>query len=156
MDKVTFNAAGNQVILVKRLSKEPAQAATAAEADEEEEAGVTETATAGDFGQLIPLGGGPPIALTKQRVVIGRDGVCDIIVNHSDVSRRHCLMFVYSGWWYITDLGSSNGVQINGVRVPKGRIAPHAIVSIGKNRYKVAYDLGKLGAVGITPPVDPF
>jgi CheY-like chemotaxis protein len=153
MDKVTFNVSGNQVTLIKYLDQhqQDEEAAPPTRSD-----AVAAPPQADEYGQLVPLDGGPAIRLEKHRVVIGRDGVCDIVVNHSDVSRRHCLMFVYSGWWYITDLGSANGVQVNGVRVPKGRIAPHAVVSIGKNRYRVEYDLGKLGAVGITPPVDPF
>jgi pSer/pThr/pTyr-binding forkhead associated (FHA) protein len=47
--------------------------------------------------------------------VIGRSRECDIVLNDSNVSRRHAEIRPAGGdAWTITDLGSTNGVKVNG------------------------------------------
>ncbi|WPU63368.1 FHA domain-containing protein [Peredibacter starrii] len=73
----------------------------------------------------------------KNSVVVGRSPKCDLIVPHDSISRQHC-QIDYSKEkevFYITDLGSSNGVTINGQRIPpstKTLIPPNAALSMGK------------------------
>jgi hypothetical protein len=53
---------------------------------------------------LIPPAGG----------VIGRSRDCDIVLSDANVSRRHAELRPSGGDWTILDLGSTNGVRING------------------------------------------
>ncbi|MCA9110103.1 MAG: FHA domain-containing protein, partial [Planctomycetaceae bacterium] len=42
------------------------------------------------YGQLIPVGGGPPLPLLEQRLVLGRAPDCDLRIAGKTVSGRHC------------------------------------------------------------------
>jgi adenylate cyclase len=113
------------------------------------------------YGTLIPLGGGDPIPLPnperKPKVLIGRrDSSCDIVLRFANVSAHHCQLFVDSGYWYVRDMQSSNGVKVNDVKLEKGgtkRIDPGDILAVAKHKYRLEYDPVELGAVG-PPPVD--
>jgi hypothetical protein len=49
--------------------------------------------------------------------VIGRISTADIHLDDQGISRQHCRISRVEGQWLIEDLGSINGVQVNGVRV---------------------------------------
>jgi Protein of unknown function (DUF3662)/Inner membrane component of T3SS, cytoplasmic domain len=46
--------------------------------------------------------------------VIGRSRDCDIVLSDPNVSRRHAEVTPGAGGWAISDLGSTNGVVVNG------------------------------------------
>lgn len=52
-------------------------------------------------------------------VVIGRDASADVRVEDKKVSRRHAAFRLIDGKPYVEDLGSSNGVKLDGVRIEK-------------------------------------
>ncbi len=89
-------------------------------------------------------------------MIVGREPSCDIILNYSDISHHHCLLYVYRGWWFVRDLGSKNGIKINKVSTQQHRIAPESVLTIGKHTFQVKYQPHELGAEGITPPDNPF
>jgi adenylate cyclase len=86
----------------------------------------------------------------------GRDSSCDIVVRSSSVSSRHCLLYIFEGWWYVRDLNSTNGIKINHVAFREHIIRPGVVLSIGKHDFTLDYEPTALGAVGIDPPADPF
>lgn len=51
------------------------------------------------------------------RFVIGRSNKCDVVVPHEGMSRQHCQIELVNGEVFITDLGSTNGVLIDGERI---------------------------------------
>ncbi|MCA8985309.1 MAG: FHA domain-containing protein [Planctomycetaceae bacterium] len=58
------------------------------------------------------------VPLDKPIVFVGRHPDCDLVINNSrKVSRKHCCLAEIDGRFVIRDLGSTNGVQINGKRV---------------------------------------
>jgi predicted component of type VI protein secretion system len=97
--------------------------------------------------QLIALSEGPSIWLDKPILLIGRHPECDIQIDSRKISRRHCCIALVSDYLIVRDLGSTNGVRINGVRVVEGRIAPGDEVTIGGNRYRVSWDSIEPGAI---------
>ncbi len=110
------------------------------------------------YGELIPIGGGDPIPLPnpkrKKQLLIGRRESCDIVLRFANVSAHHCQLMNESGYWYVRDLQSRNGIKINDVRVQEQRrIDPGDIISIAKHKYRVEYEPAELGAVG-PPPAD--
>jgi predicted component of type VI protein secretion system len=90
--------------------------------------------------QLVALSEGPSIWLDKPILLIGRHPECDIQIDSRKISRRHCCIAQVSDYLILRDLGSTNGVRINGVRIIEGRIAPGDEVTIGGNRYRVSWD----------------
>lgn len=59
-----------------------------------------------------------------ESAIIGRSDTCDIIIREPTLSRTHAEIKNVSGDWYITDLNSSNGVYVDGVRIPAGKMMP--------------------------------
>jgi predicted component of type VI protein secretion system len=90
--------------------------------------------------QLVALSGGPSILLDKPILLIGRHPECDIQIDSRKVSRRHCCIAQVHDYLLIRDLGSTNGIRINGVRVVEGHIKPGDELTIGSNRYQVRLD----------------
>jgi pSer/pThr/pTyr-binding forkhead associated (FHA) protein len=55
------------------------------------------------------------VRLDEQRAVLGRSRDCDVVLPASEVSRRHAeITSDGGGAWFIADLGSTNGVRVNG------------------------------------------
>lgn len=59
---------------------------------------------------------GRRLLVPPQGAVIGRSRDCDIVLDDSNVSRRHAELRPRRGAWTIADLGSTNGVRVNGSR----------------------------------------
>lgn len=57
-------------------------------------------------------------ALGESSVKIGRSLRCDFSIPLEDLSREHCLFEIEDQNFYITDLGSSNGVWVDRERIP--------------------------------------
>src|SRR5687768_11012753 len=106
------------------------------------------------FGELIPLGGGGSIPLLKSELMVGRREACDIVLRYANVSAQHCKLVVENGYWYVDDLGSSNGTKVNGSRVQRKRIDPGDTVAFAKHKFQMAYSPSDLGAIGPPPPDD--
>jgi hypothetical protein len=105
------------------------------------------------YGELIPLGGGDPIPLLKEVLVIGRRENCDIVLRFGNVSGQHCQLALEHGYWYVQDLNSSNGVKVNGTKVTRKRVDPNDELTVAKHKYKITYNPAELGASG-APPSD--
>jgi predicted component of type VI protein secretion system len=69
---------------------------------------------------LQPLGDGRPVCLDKPILFVGRHPECDIVLlNSRKVSRKHCCLALVNDRLRVRDLGSTNGVSVNGERVKK-------------------------------------
>ena len=104
------------------------------------------------FGHLIPQGGGDPIPLLKKSLFVGRAESCDVVLRFPNVSSRHCQLTCDAGYWYVTDLDSSNGTKVNGNRVLRKRIDPGDKITVAKHDYEMRYSPVDIGAVGPPPP----
>ncbi len=91
------------------------------------------------LGELIPCGGGDPIPLLKTLLLIGRRSSCDISLRFPNVSSHHCELEFQNGYWIIRDLGSRNGIKVNGTRCDSKWLMPGDIVSVAKHRYELSY-----------------
>jgi pSer/pThr/pTyr-binding forkhead associated (FHA) protein len=69
---------------------------------------------------LVPVGNGRRIVIDKAVLFVGRHPDCDVMINHSrKVSRKHCCLAQVNSDFYVRDLGSMNGVRVNGKRVKR-------------------------------------
>lgn len=102
--------------------------------------------------QLLALDNGPSILLDKPILLLGRHPECDIQIDSRKISRRHCCIAQVSDYLVVRDLGSTNGIRINGLRIIEGRLTAGDELTIGNARYKVAWDAGPVAAA---PPAAP-
>lgn len=83
-----------------------------------------------EFDKILDLSTG------KNSVIVGRaNDVADLVINHPSISRRHCKIEFENKEFHITDLKSSNGVYLNGVKIQpmvKTKIPPKAQLKIAK------------------------
>ena len=97
--------------------------------------------------QLVSLTDGPNILLDKPIVLLGRHQECDIQLGSRKVSRRHCCVAQVNDYLVVRDLGSTNGIRINGIRVMEGRLKPGDEITIGNQRYQLRSDPMEAGPV---------
>lgn len=91
------------------------------------------------LGELQPCGGGDIIPLTQSKLLVGRRSHCDICLRFSNVSSQHCELELKDGYWHIRDLGSRNGIKVNGMKVETKCIVPGDEVMIAKMAFKIDY-----------------
>jgi pSer/pThr/pTyr-binding forkhead associated (FHA) protein len=87
--------------------------------------------------RLMALDGGPDILIDQDMVVVGRHPSCDARRDSLRLSRRHCCLTQEDGEIVVRDLGSTNGIQINGERVTVGRLRVGDELTIAHFRYRV-------------------
>ncbi len=86
------------------------------------------------------MDGSAPVALDKAVVLFGRQSDCDVVLlNSRKVSRKHCCIAQINGEFVIRDLGSMNGIRVNGRQVEKeSRLAIGDEVFVGDVGYRLA------------------
>ena len=89
--------------------------------------------------QLSPLSGGafPTIPLQRPVLLIGRHPDCDVRLDLPKISRRHCCVALAYERVLIRDLGSRNGLRVNGRLVDEAQLQPGDEVAIGPVLYRV-------------------
>jgi FhaA, N-terminal domain/FHA domain len=98
----------------------------------------TEPVSAEDAAEL-DLAHAPPVLvvggerheLTGGSMLIGRSRECDVTVTDPNVSRRHAEIRRENGSYWIVDLESTNGVEVNGERVERARLEHDDLVVLG-------------------------
>jgi predicted component of type VI protein secretion system len=69
-------------------------------------------------GRAILQAEGRRLVIGPGGAVVGRSRECDVVLGDSNVSRRHAeIRPGAGGQWTVADLGSTNGVQVNGRRI---------------------------------------
>jgi len=66
--------------------------------------------------------------------VIGRSRECDLVLDDPNVSRRHAELRREDSGWAVVDLGSTNGIKLNGKRSRGGRLNPGDEITLGVSR----------------------
>ena len=69
--------------------------------------------------------------LDSRKVVLGRSKECDVQVEDANVSRRHAELRREGSTWWIVDLDSTNGTELNGRRVDRGRLSDGDTITLG-------------------------
>lgn len=79
---------------------------------------------------LIP-GQAPPILLQRPVLLIGRHPECDMRIDLPKISRRHCCVALAYDRIIVRDLGSRNGLRVNGRLVEEAQLQPGDELAIG-------------------------
>lgn len=70
--------------------------------------------------------------LSKEAIVLGRQQGCDVMLPDAGVSRRHAEVRREGDEWVVIDLGSTNGIEVNGRRVNRHRLSPGDRLLLGE------------------------
>lgn len=82
----------------------------------------------GHFGKVIPL---------RSKTIIGRGSDCDLVLNESEMSRRHALIENTPEGLFLRDLGSANGTFVNGTSVRDTVLKPGDQIAFDQNRFLI-------------------
>lgn len=69
--------------------------------------------------------------LNKNSTVIGRRESCDIVLSDDSISRRHARLDRRLGVYTIHDLGSTNGIKVNGDRITARVLKSGDVLTLG-------------------------
>lgn len=89
--------------------------------------------------RLVSLNGRAEIPLNRLLVVVGRLQECEVRLDSSRISRRHCCLALDQGEVLVRDLGSRNGTRINGMDIQEGILKPGDELSIGHLTYRLEF-----------------
>jgi Protein of unknown function (DUF3662)/FHA domain len=67
----------------------------------------------------------------RRRLVIGRSRECDIQLDDPNVSRRHAELRQEGASYWIVDLESTNGIEVNGRRLKRAKLEDGDRVTVG-------------------------
>lgn len=119
--------------------EEPASGSVIQEAPSSVSAQVTSEATnvvAKDERRVVlkfPYGGTsvPEFVILKDEISIGRDSICDVVLDDKKSSRKHALILKVGTGYALKDLGSSNGTRLNGNRIDQEMLTGDDRIRIG-------------------------
>src|SRR4051812_38178558 len=81
--------------------------------------------------QALLVGEGRRSVLSGERVLLGRSRECDVVLGDPNISRRHAEVRREGGGWTVVDLGSTNGIKVNGRRVDQAVLEPGDRITMG-------------------------
>jgi hypothetical protein len=109
--------------------------------------------------RLVPLNDptAAPIPLQRPVLLIGRHPECDVRLERAQISRRHCCVALAYDRMTIRDLGSRNGIRVNGVRVDEALLKSGDEIAISQLIYRYEDPLGTPPAAvpSTAPPPTP-
>ena len=81
--------------------------------------------------------------IDKRRVVLGRSRDCDIQLADPNVSRRHAEVRQEGAAFWVVDLDSTNGLEVNGKRVKRAKLADGDSFTIGSTEVTFSTEPGE-------------
>ena len=69
--------------------------------------------------------------ITTRSVVLGRSKECDVQVNDANVSRRHAELRQEGATYWLVDLDSTNGTELNGRPVKRAKLSDGDRITLG-------------------------
>lgn len=87
------------------------------------------------------IAAGRRIELGPSGAVIGRSSSCEIVLEDPNASRRHAAVRRSGGEWVVEDLGSTNGVRLNGSPIRSAQQL-HSGDRIELGRTELTFDAG--------------
>jgi len=79
----------------------------------------------------------PTIAVQRPVVLVGRHPECDVRIDLPKVSRRHCCLALAYDRLVVRDLGSRNGLRVNGRVVDEATLQTGDEVALGPLVFRV-------------------
>ncbi len=88
-----------------------------------------------DYIVLVEKGRQPVCrALAGDTLSIGRGQQADLVIDDDNISRLHCLLQRHGAHWKISDLGSKNGVFVNGKKMAERSLCDGDLIRVGNTQ----------------------
>ena len=84
--------------------------------------------------RMHPAGHPPRLdfhVLRQEQTIIGRTDECDVTLDDDEVSRNHAALHDVGSTWRLEDLGSANGVFVDGQRVDQHPLVGGEVIRVG-------------------------
>jgi hypothetical protein len=81
--------------------------------------------------------GAPPFEIDRDRVLVGRDPGCDVVIDDKSVSRRHAALERRGSGFAVVDQGSANGSFVNGEQVSEAALYDGQELRLGMVPFRV-------------------
>jgi hypothetical protein len=105
----------------------------------------TEAATPEELGvgrEVVTLNvNGRKHEVTKQQTVIGRSRDCDVQIEDPSASRRHAELRQDGTAYWLIDLDSTNGLEVNGLRTKRAKLGHGDKITIGSTEISFRRDV---------------
>ena len=75
---------------------------------------------------------GLEIGIDRERIVVGRGRKADLALAEATISRAHAVLGFDAEGFFIEDLESTNGTQVNGARIQRQRLKDNDEIQMGK------------------------
>ena len=118
LDEPAAQVAPGATMIYKAKPPQPTEAVSAAELGVEEES----------FSLTM---NGRTHAVEGGKVVLGRSKDSDVQVEDANVSRRHAELRREGPSWWLVDLNSTNGTELNGKRVQRAKLSDGDTITLG-------------------------
>ena len=94
--------------------------------------------------------------INRDRILLGRDAVCDIRIPSNLVSRHHALIHVSLGGVQLVDLSSTNGTFVDGREIKQCELGDRQVIGIGDSQieYFAGSEQIDRDATGVFEPDD--
>jgi hypothetical protein len=86
--------------------------------------------------------------MRRGHLLVGRDAMCDICINHPTVSRHHALIVNSPRGVKLVDLGSTNGTYVNSSKVRQVSLSDNDLLSVGAARISYSSAGSESGIAG--------
>jgi hypothetical protein len=135
----TFDEATSVIPAWQQVDANPARETVSLQAMPPEE-----VAAGSAYAALLTFEAGPfagrIVALPNQMVSIGRAPDNDVVVGDPATSGHHGRIEVRTGSFWISDLGSTNGTQVNGEPVIERQLSDGDTIAIGQNTLRFSLE----------------
>lgn len=104
--------------------------------------------------RLVPLNDlvESPLPLVRPVLLVGRHPDCDLRINRPEISRRHCCVALAHDRMLIRDLGSRNGLRVNGKVVEEWQLETGDEVAIGPAIFRFEQEASRPTPAPSPPP----
>jgi hypothetical protein len=84
---------------------------------------------------------GQTLRVDKRSVVLGRSREADVNIEDANVSRRHAELRQEGSAYWIVDLDSTNGIEVDGRRVKRAKLEPGSSFTVGSTEVTFTTEL---------------
>jgi predicted component of type VI protein secretion system len=102
---------------------------------------------------LVALVEGPNLILDKPILLVGRHQECDVQIPSRKISRKHCCIAQVADYVVVRDMQSTNGIRVNGERMPEGVLRHGDELTIGNMKYRLEWPKSAPKGIVVSAPL---